>query len=340
MHDVENYTLGKGVLYFNYYKDGVYQGFRDLGNAPEFNVSMELDVLDHFSSRAGMKAKDKKVTQMITPKVAFTLDELTPENLSFVFMGAAETVSQAQSYGSAHLIPVVELDRYYIDSAAGKRKVLAPIYLKYNTGTGLFVAGEVVTGAGGAAAVVQAVIGTAITGILVLGPVSNGPFVNSEAITGSLLGAAVADGAEVTMTGSNFLVCNSTGTTVYTLTTDYTVDMNGGRVYVNSTGAITANSSIYIAYACEKATYKQISLAEDSELEGQLHFVSDNPVGNNYELLLWRVSLTPNGDTAFIGDGWSSMAFNGEILKDETGHPLQPFGLVIEEPTVVATTTT
>jgi hypothetical protein len=335
IHDTDNYTLGKGVLYFNYKKNGVYQGFRDLGNAPSFNMSLDLDVLDHFSSRSGMASKDKKVVRMATPKCAFTLDEINPENMALTFMGAATENTQAYCNGQADALSVIELDKWYFNSATGKRKIKACTYLSYDGGTGAFAVAEVVTGAGGAQGTVEAIIGNTAAGILVLSDVT-GTYVNDEALTGSALGAASAHGTQVV----GVLVCNSDGTTVYTETTDYTLDLDVGRVFAKSTGSIAASSTIYLAYAANKCTYNSVAMIEDAELEGELHFISDNPVGKNYELLLWRVALTPSGDTGFIGEDWASMGFEGEILKDETGHPLTPYGTVIEEATVVATTTT
>jgi hypothetical protein len=56
-----------------------------------------------------------------------------------------------------------------------------------------------------------------------------------------------------------------------------------------------------------------------------LRFVSDNPAGTQQELEIWRVSLSPDGDTALIGADWGVLGFTGEILKDETGHPSSPY---------------
>ena len=156
---------------------------------------------------------------------------------------------------------------------------------------------------------------------------------------GHLVGVAAADGAQVVVAALDVLVCNGTGTVVYTKTTDYTVDMDVGSILVLDAGSIAAGT-IYLCYAAEKCTYTRIGMLDDAELEGELHFISDNPVGNNYELIFWRVNLMPTGETAFIGDGWSSLAFEGEILKDETNHEDDPYGFIIEAPTVVATTTT
>ena len=337
MHDVDNYTLGKGVVQFNRKLASVYQGYRDLGNAPALSVSIALEMLDHFSSRSGMKSKDARVVQSATPKVSFTLDEVNPSNLELMSLGLSETVVQIATEGEALELTVVQLDRTYFDADDGHRKLKPPTYLKYDTGTVLFVANEIVYGAT-AYGRVEAVVGTSITGILVLSNVS-GTFVNNEVLSGSVAGAAAADGTQVVVAALDVLVCNGIGTVIYTKTTDYTVDMDVGSITVLDAGSIVAGT-IYMCYMAEKCTYTRIGFLDDSALEGELHFISDNPIGNNYELLFWRVNLMPTGDTAFIGEGWSSLQFEGEILKDETNHADDPYGFVIEAPTVVATTTT
>lgn len=80
--------------------------------------------------------------------------------------------------------------------------------LDYDGGTVAFARGETVTGAGGANATILAVNGDATSGTLYIGPVTSGPFVDDEVLTGSVAGAAVANGinsalSSVTITGVN-----------------------------------------------------------------------------------------------------------------------------------------
>jgi len=67
--------------------------------------------------------------------------------------------------------------------------------LKYDGGSALFVEGETVTGAGGATGVVVAVDGNATAGYLFINTRNATAYVNNEALTGSIAGVAVADGA-------------------------------------------------------------------------------------------------------------------------------------------------
>ncbi|RKZ95306.1 MAG: hypothetical protein DRQ46_08655, partial [Gammaproteobacteria bacterium] len=94
--NTDNYTLGKGVVYFNRKTDaGAFTGERDLGNAPAFSFNIALEKLEHFSSRGGLKAKDKEIISQITPGCSLTLDEVTAENLALLTLAEIEEVSQA-----------------------------------------------------------------------------------------------------------------------------------------------------------------------------------------------------------------------------------------------------
>ena len=92
----DNYQLGKGVVYFNRRDNTtlLYTGERDLGNAPAFSFNVSLEKLEHFSSRGGLRAKDKQVISQITPGIQFTLDEVTVDNLALLVLADVETVTQ------------------------------------------------------------------------------------------------------------------------------------------------------------------------------------------------------------------------------------------------------
>jgi hypothetical protein len=78
------YYIGKGVVAFK--KDGN-TDFRDLGNCPVFEVAPEITQLDHYSSRSGVKTKDRTVTTEKSGKVNITLEEWSFENLRLALLG-------------------------------------------------------------------------------------------------------------------------------------------------------------------------------------------------------------------------------------------------------------
>ncbi len=86
-----NYYLGKGILKFNRLDaDGLPEGLRDLGNAPNFTITPVLETLDHFSSRTGIKTKDLSVDTMVGATVKFTLEEYDKDNLALALLATVD----------------------------------------------------------------------------------------------------------------------------------------------------------------------------------------------------------------------------------------------------------
>lgn len=110
--NVENYTLGKGVVYFDRKDaDGNSTGELDLGNAPAFTISRDGESLDHFSSREGIRKKDHSVDISVGFKLRFTLDEYSMDNLDIALQGdGVETVSQGAGTEDESL--TARLDRW------------------------------------------------------------------------------------------------------------------------------------------------------------------------------------------------------------------------------------
>lgn len=114
----EDYNLGRGIVYFasldsNDLPSG---GFRDLGNAAEFNVNVETEKLEHQSTRTGLKTIDKEVVVSQKIGLAVTFDELNFQNMALFFSGssAAESNSVAATgiTGSGNLTVVNQGEWY------------------------------------------------------------------------------------------------------------------------------------------------------------------------------------------------------------------------------------
>lgn len=93
----KNYTLGRGKVYFSRFKTGtqVPEGFRYIGNTPEFNLTIESEELDHYSSDGGIREKDDSVPLEVTRNGSMITDNIDPENVALFFFGTASTVTQA-----------------------------------------------------------------------------------------------------------------------------------------------------------------------------------------------------------------------------------------------------
>lgn len=93
----KNYTLGRGKVHFSRFKDGtqVPAGFFYIGNTPEFNLTIESETLDHFSSDEGIREKDDSVPLEVTRSGSLITDNIDPRNVALFFFGEEVTVTQA-----------------------------------------------------------------------------------------------------------------------------------------------------------------------------------------------------------------------------------------------------
>lgn len=92
--DTRDYVLGRGIVRLaSLTAAGLpdSDGFRDLGNAPEFNITVSVEDLRHQSSRTQLKFTDKRCTISQEVGVSFILDEMNFQNLSDFFAGSTET---------------------------------------------------------------------------------------------------------------------------------------------------------------------------------------------------------------------------------------------------------
>ena len=324
--NVENYTLGKGVPYFaRQISPGVFDAERDLGNAPTFTINVDIETLEHFSSRSGINRKDLEIISQISPNVSFTLDEINADNLELIFLGTSvEDIQAAADPFLVTLTAVVEDpaegERFY---DLGHRKV-GVTALTYTAPSGPFTAGETITGApSGATAVMieEHVVGSAMH----INTIVGGPFASGDTLSGSISLETATFAAQVFDT-SEMVVLE--GATRLVKGTDYIIDSNVGRIRTLSPGANMVGpypTTLTVEGNAEASTVTVIRGYVDTQIEGFMRFVSDNEVGTNLEAKMWRVKLQPDGEVAMIGDDWSTLTFTGEILDDAINHPDAPF---------------
>lgn len=98
-----------------------------------------------------------------------------------------------------------------------------------------------------------------------------------------------------------------------TLTTDYTVDLTLGRIYVVSGGAIAAGHSLLVTYTRSANTRTQI-ITGGTLIEGALRYVADNKTGTNRDMYVPYCSVQPDGDFSLKGNDWQKISFNAEVL--------------------------
>jgi hypothetical protein len=102
-----NQTLGRGKVYFSQIggTDGFTPlGWRYLGNTPEFNLTIDNETLDHFSSDEGIRQKDKSIVLETTATGSLTCDDISLENLALFFFGTSDTIVQTSATGQTYTI--------------------------------------------------------------------------------------------------------------------------------------------------------------------------------------------------------------------------------------------
>jgi hypothetical protein len=318
----DNYTLGKGILYFDQFDTtGALTGERDLGNAPSLSFNMTVDMLDHFSSRAGLSAKDKQVTRQITPSFSFTLDEINKDNLGMLFYGNMEDITQAAADNLTTALPATVAKNLYYD--IGARKVgLTAVDVVWESGMSAVDVpdGSQLSNVSGASPTDYMVSIAAITNTIYLqGEVGTGLaasgslFVGTTQVATYTVAPAFRSGVVLVKEGANWFAPGA----------EFTVDATLGRIKIGAASTLVGAGTIY--YAVEADTYTKISALKQTKLQGKIRFVSDNPEGGQYILQAWKCSLVPDGDTAFIGEDWSTIGFTCEVLDDSANHPDSPY---------------
>jgi hypothetical protein len=92
----KEYTLGRGKVHFSRFVTGTQTpaGYRYIGNTPEFNLTIESEELDHYSSDEGIREKDDSVPLEVNRTGSLVTDNIDVDNVAIFFFGSASTVSQ------------------------------------------------------------------------------------------------------------------------------------------------------------------------------------------------------------------------------------------------------
>ena len=110
-----NYTLGKGKIYFDPFTTGTTTktGERYLGNCPSFELSVDSETLEHFSSESGIQEKDAEVILRIIRSGTIQCDNMSEDNVALFIIGTSSTVTQTATPVADEPISAVLQGRYY-----------------------------------------------------------------------------------------------------------------------------------------------------------------------------------------------------------------------------------
>lgn len=102
-NNVQDYNLGRGIIYAAELdpSTGLPVEYRDLGNCPSFNLSVDIEELIHRTSRSGLSTVDKRLVISQTINFNLVLEELSADNLALFFSGLATTATNPAVAGIA-----------------------------------------------------------------------------------------------------------------------------------------------------------------------------------------------------------------------------------------------
>lgn len=111
-----NYTLGRGKLHFSRFKTGTQtpEGYRYFGNTPEFNLTIESQDLEHYSSDEGIRELDDSVPLEVNRTGSLITDNIDSENVALFFFGSAATLTQASVVSDTETLSSIIAGRSYV----------------------------------------------------------------------------------------------------------------------------------------------------------------------------------------------------------------------------------
>lgn len=102
-----NYSLGRGELWFARFTDNAYTIESEfyIGNSPAVNLNLEQEMLEHFNSDYGIKEKDESITLQVTRTLTFETDDISIRNVGYFFFGTKETNNVTGATVTGYVLP-------------------------------------------------------------------------------------------------------------------------------------------------------------------------------------------------------------------------------------------
>jgi hypothetical protein len=293
---------------------GTFEGYRPLGNCTEFNVSIESEQFEHFSSESGLEEKDLEFTRRVNRTGSITTDNMSKENLELFLAAEATTVDQASGTVTNEVIGPVTADRTYqlgTSVAPGGVRNVSAVTFSFKEGDDAASRAN----------------STAYT----VGQFYKPATPNSHFYVCTVAGTSAGSPPSFTTDGTTFTDGTATFRNVgliaiaNTAEADVIIDGDLGLVSPTPTGLVAAALSrlpagstlrLNVDYTKAAITRDQIATTGSASLNGRLKFISDNPYGDQQDVFIPDCSLAPNGDLPFItGDELAAAQFNVGINK-------------------------
>jgi len=286
---VDDVSVSKGlVIAYPIVDNAVVNAGIDLGYCMETELRIADAVKNRYSPRDGTKKKIYERVVQTDYSIPMTIISENGDNFAILFNGVKGLYVQAGSHYTWVAPETVTAPAVLDRSVQLAQKGVTCKTLKYDGGTGAFTNGDTVTGAGGATGLIAWVDGIVASGSLYLVNVV-GDFVDDEAITDGVTGAAVVNGTQVEI--NDLVLMDAAQTTKYTLDTDYGVHEKSGTVFLYSGVTIAAAASLRAIY--DYATISDVVIQEsDSAIDHyEVHILPQNCYGKKVEWVFWKCAV-------------------------------------------------
>lgn len=126
---------------------------------------------------------------------------------------------------------------------------------------------------------------------------------------------------------SAVVVRDAGGVTPLVAGVDYNVEATEGRLYIIVGGGIADDDDIEVDYTYATIALEKIQMQKQNSIQAYLRFAADPAHGPDWNLEIWKISLTPEGALQLITDDFAASQLKGAILSDAVLHPTEPYGI-------------
>lgn len=347
----KNLYIGAGQIFFDRFDENNNRtGLRHLGNVPKFNLKSEVTKVQKKSSMDAAKSiYDEAVTE-IKNTADLTIEEFDPSNLALALYGSEGVIKQTADIitnekHKAYKGRYIQLNGYKVSDIKIKRlaalpaSISAAVAVGSITSTGTVTAGGTYTGT-----TIEDYYVTISTAPSASGNLSGCKIQWKKGLSGVLSNEVAVTTTAVTLeagiqiilslsANQTFVVGDTWKVTVsplqaeYIAGVDYKIDnvqMRGGLILIPETSTIPDGTDVFVDYKKAEATLPKIAAATSKTIQGYLLFLGDPSKGPAYNGEFWKVTITPNGDAALIGDEYAGFQISVTILNDKENHPDDP----------------
>lgn len=115
------------------------------------------------------------------------------------------------------------------------------------------------------------------------------------------------------------------GVTGLVLGTDYELDTLRGLVrFLPTSPTLDETAVIAVDYTSGVTTLATVAGGTEGKIEGRIRFLGDPTSGPIWDIVIWLVSISPEGDLGFITDEFGNWTLSADVLSDSANHPLEP----------------